>query len=219
MLKHSYSSIKDFTGCARRFHQVRILRNFKSAATEATLYGERVHKAFELYLLNNEALPEDLVRHQPMLDHLRATGRDIYCEHKLGIRSDFSPCEFFDDDVWMRGIPDVLMIGKSGTKAWVVDWKTGKSARFADTAQLELMAAMVMAHFPKVKRVKGLLSFIVAGDAVKAEYTREQLPDIFSKWAGHADLISDALQNDVWNPRPSGLCKFCPVSPEVCEHR
>lgn len=217
MLKHSYSSIKDFAGCARRYHQVRILRNFKSLPTEATMYGERVHKAFELYLLNGEPLPEDLSRHKTLLDGLKNRDREIFCERKLGVRQDFSPCEFFADDVWIRGIPDVLLVSKS--KAWIVDWKTGKSARFADTSQLELMAAMVMAHYPEVQTVKGLLAFIVADTTVKAQYTRDQLPEIWSKWAGQAGLILDSIRNDVWNASPSGLCKFCPVSRDVCEHR
>lgn len=183
------------------------------------MYGERVHKAFELYLLNNEPLPEDLGRHKALLDGLLAKERSVYCERKLGVRRDFSACEFFDADVWMRGIPDVLMLNASKSKAWIVDWKTGKSARFADTSQLELMAAMVMAHYPEVQVVKGLLAFIVANTTVTAQYTRDQLPDIWSKWAGQAELILDSIRNDVWNASPSGLCKFCPVSKDACEHR
>lgn len=219
MLKHSYSSVKDFSGCARRFHQVRILKRFKSEPTEATMYGERVHKAFELYLMEGTPLPEDLARHQPMLDALKGLDREIHCEKKLGVRHDFTPCEFFADDVWMRGIPDVLMLNKARTVAWIGDWKTGKSARFADTSQLELMAAMVMAHYPTVQKVKGMLAFVVAGTTVRAEYTRDQLSDIWSKWAGQAERILDAIRHDVWNATPSALCRFCPVSKDACEHR
>jgi RecB family exonuclease len=100
--------------------------------------------------------------------------------------------------------------------ARVGDYKTGKSSRFADTEQLELMAAMVMSHYPKIDIVKGALLFVVANDIVKAEYTRAQLPEIFSKWAGHASMIESALDGGVWNARPSGLCGFCPVT--TCEH-
>lgn len=219
MLKHSFSSVKDFAGCARRYHQVRILKNFKSSPTEATMYGERVHKAFELYLTTGEPLPDDLLRHQPALDKLKDTGREILCEAKIGVRQDFSPCGFFDEDVWFRGIPDLLMLNGARTRAWVGDWKTGKSARFADTSQLELMAAMVMSHYPTVQRVKGMLIFVVAGTTVSADYHRDQLPEIWSKWAGEVDRIAVALENDVWNASPSGLCKFCPVSKDACEHR
>lgn len=219
MLKHSYSAIKDFQGCARRYHQVRILRRFKSEPTEATQYGERLHKAFELYLTQAEPLPADLVRHQPMLDTLVGAARTIICEQKMGVRADFTPCDFFADDVWMRGVPDLLMLDCENGKAWLGDWKSGKSARFADTEQLELMAAMTMAHYPEIDHVRGILAFVVAGTAVKAEYRREQLPAIWSKWVGRADMIRQALDNDVWNATPSALCRFCPVNREACEHR
>jgi hypothetical protein len=219
MLKHSFSSVKDFAGCARRFHQVRILKRFKSEATDATLYGERVHKAFELYLTQDTPLPEDLARHKTLLDQLRATGREIHCEKKLGVTATFEPCDFFAENVWFRGIPDLLMLNAERTTAWIGDWKTGKSARFADTSQLELMAALVMAHYPTVQRVRGMLAFVVAGTTVSAAYTRDQLPEIWSKWIGQVDRIAQALGNDVWNASPSGLCRFCPVTKDACEHR
>ena len=215
-LSHSYSAIKDFQGCARRYQQVRILKKFRSQQTEATLYGTVVHKAFEDYVAHGTPLPENFAHYQRFVEPLTKVAGDIHCELKLGIRKDFTPCEFFADDVWMRGIPDYLAVNTGKGVARVGDYKTGKSSRFADTSQLELMAAMVMAHFPEVNRVKGALLFVVANSIIKADYTRDQLPDILSKWAGYAADIEEAT---VWNARPSALCNFCPVTNEVCEHR
>jgi hypothetical protein len=81
------------------------------------------------------------------------------------------------------------------------------------------MAAMIMVHYPEVKKVKGMLFFLVAGDIIRAEYTREQLPEILSKWTGYADQIDGMNPDQPWPAKPSGLCNFCPVSEEVCEHR
>lgn len=215
-LAHSYSSIKDFEGCPRRYHEVRILKKFKSKDTEATLYGTAVHKAFEDYIKDGAALPGAFEAYRQFVEPLAQLDADIHCEEKMGIRADFSPCGFFDSDVWFRGIPDYLAISRSGKVARVADYKTGKSSRYADTAQLELMAAMVFIHYPKVDKVKGALLFVVVGDIIKAEYTRDQLPEILSKWAGRASAIESALDVGVWNPRSSALCKFCPVS--SCEH-
>jgi len=215
-LAHSYSSVKDYEGCARRYHEVRILKKFKSKDTEATLYGTAVHKAFEDYIKDGTPLPANFAHYKPFVEPLAAHPGDIRCEERMAIRVDFSPCGFFDTDVWFRGIPDYLAISKSGKTALVGDYKTGKSSRYADTAQLELMAAMVMLHHPTVQKVKGALLFVVVGDIIKAEYTRTQLPEILSKWAGRAGAIEKAVDVGVWNPRPSALCKFCPVS--TCEH-
>ena len=57
-LAHSYSSVKDFEGCPRRYHEVRILKKFKSQDTAATMYGTAVHKAFEDYIRDGTPLPE-----------------------------------------------------------------------------------------------------------------------------------------------------------------
>ena len=217
MLIHSHSSIKDYQGCARRYHQVRILKRFKSQPTEATLYGNLVHEAFEKYLMEDTPLPEHLAKHQSVLDKIKAMPGDRHCELKLGMTKDFKPCGFFEEGVWFRGIPDLLVV--NGKTAWVGDWKTGKSSRYADTSQLELMAAMTMTHFPEVEKVKSMLFFIVPNDVILSLYKREQMPDILSKWAGHASMIEANLTNDVWNASPSGLCKFCPLSENVCEHR
>jgi hypothetical protein len=215
-LAHSYSAIRDFEGCPRRYHEVRILKKFKSKDTEATLYGTAVHKAFEDFIKDGAALPAAFEAYRKFVEPLAALDADIHCEEKMGIRADFTPCGFFDADVWFRGIPDYLAISRSGEVARVADYKTGKSSRYADTAQLELMAAMVFIHYPQVQKVKGALLFVVVGDIIKAEYTRDQLPVILSKWAGRASAIEGALEVGVWNARSSALCKFCPVS--SCEH-
>jgi hypothetical protein len=42
--------------------------------------------------------------------------------------------------------------------AWVVDYKTGKSSKYADKGQLELMALSLFAKYPQIKTVRaGLL--------------------------------------------------------------
>jgi hypothetical protein len=215
-LAHSYSGIKDYEGCPRRYHEVKILKKFKSKDTEATMYGTAVHKAFEEYIRDKTPLPASYENYKPFVEPLANSKGDVRCEEKLGIRKDFTPCGFFDKDVWFRGIPDYLAINHDKGIARVADYKTGKSSRYADSAQLELMAAMVMIHHPDVHTVKGALLFVVVGDIIKSEYTRKQLPEILSKWAGRASAIEAAVVHGVWNPKSSALCKFCPVT--TCEN-
>jgi len=216
---YSYSAIKDFESCPRKFNEVRNLKRFKSQDTTATLYGTAVHLAFEEFIKDEKPLPPSFAHYAPFVEPLAKFKGDIRCEEKLGIRKDFTPCEFFAKDAWFRGIPDYLALNYDTGVARVADYKTGKSSRFADSAQLELMAAMVMINYPTINTVKGVLLFVVAGDVIKSEYTREQLPTILSKWAGRANAIEVATEVGVWNPKSSGLCKFCPVTEAVCEFR
>jgi len=215
-LAHSYSSIKDFEGCPRRYHEVRILKNFKSKDTDATLYGTAVHKAFEEYVRDGAELPPQYSQFKRFVEPLAKLKGTVLCEEKMALKADFTPCGFFDKDVWFRGIPDYLHINSAGTVARVADYKTGKSSRYADPGQLELLSAMIMSYYPKVQVVKGVLLFVVVGDIVKAEFRREQFPEIMSKWAGRANDIEAAVDHGVWNPRSSALCRFCPV--HSCEY-
>jgi len=180
------------------------------------MYGERVHKAFEEYIKDGKELPPAFEHYRAFVEPVTKFNGEILVEQKIGMRRDFSPCGFFDKDVWFRGIPDYLCVNRETGVARVGDWKTGKSARFADTSQLELMAAMIMQHYPEITKVKGALLFVVAKNIIKADYSRDDLPEILSKWAGYANQIEDAT---VWNPKSSGLCKFCPLPPSECEYR
>ena len=56
----------------------------------------------------------------------------------MGITRDLRPCGFGARDVWWRGIVDLAIIDKERGKAFVVDYKTGKSSQYADKDQLEL---------------------------------------------------------------------------------
>jgi len=215
-LAHSYSAVKEFENCPRKYHVVRILKQVKQKDTEATLYGTAVHKAFEEFIRDKTPLPETFKSYEPFVERLAQIRADVRCEEKLGIRSDFTPCGFFDKDVWFRGIPDFLAIDRERGVARLADYKTGKTSRYADVGQLELMAAMVMSHHPEINIVKGALLFVVVGDVIKAEFSREQLPEIFSKWAGRANMIEAAVDHGVWNPKQSALCRFCPVN--TCEY-
>ena len=215
-LAHSYSAVKDFENCPRKYHAVRILKQFKQSDTTATLYGTAVHKAFENYIEAKTPFPEQFAQFQQFAEPLAAIEGDVYVEQKMGIRADFTPCGFFDKDVWFRAIPDLLIVNKESGVARIVDYKTSKSNRYADTTQLELLAAMTMSYHPEVNTVKGALLFVVANSVIKAEYTRKQLPEIYARWGGRANAIEAALELGVWNPRSGPLCGFCPVA--TCEY-
>jgi hypothetical protein len=101
--------------------------------------------------------------------------------------------------------------------AFVLDYKTGKSAKYADKGQLELMALAVFKHFPQVNHVKAGLLFVIANAFPKAEYTRAQEPEMWQKWLTDYAKMKMAYSTNVWNPRTSGLCKkHCVVL--ACPH-
>jgi hypothetical protein len=140
---------------------------------------------------------------------------DKLCEYKMGLTSDLQACGFFDENVWFRGVADLVII--NGEVARVIDYKTGKSSEYADVKQLELMALAIFKHFPKVRKVKTGLVFLVCNDFVKADFEKKDAPLTWLKWIQETDRLQASHDNNVWNPKPNFTCrKYCLVT--SCEH-
>ena len=56
-VKWSHSALKDYEGCPRRYHEVKVLKNYPFTDTQATLYGKEYHEAAELYIRDGKPLP------------------------------------------------------------------------------------------------------------------------------------------------------------------
>ena len=130
------------------------------------------------------------------------------------IGDEFQPRGFFDKDVWYRGIADLLIV--NGSKAWLVDYKTGKNAKYADIKQLDLLAGAVFAHFPEVETINSALLYVVSQEMPKKTHHREHLATYMSVFSNELDRLEEALENGIWNAKSSPLCGWCPV--EACEH-
>ena len=211
----SHSSLKDYEGCPRRYNEVKVLKNYPFTDTQATIYGKELHEAAELYILDGDPLPAQFSFIQEALDALlKKPGRKL-CEHKMGVRADLSPCGFMDKDVWCRGIADLLIIDDDNLTARVVDYKTGNN-KYPDREQLKLMALMVFAHFPHIRRVSGALLFVVKNDLVKGNYLVGEAEEYWWDYRERVARIEQAHESGVWNPKPTPLCGWCPV--KTCEH-
>lgn len=206
----SYSRMKGFETCPKQYYHVTVLREHPFQETEATRYGTEFHKAAEDFMRDDIPVPDRFGFARDFLKVLKDKPGDKHCELKMGLTRDLEPCGFFDDNVWFRGIVDLLII--DGDKAFVVDYKTGKSAKYADTGQLQLMALSVFAHFPQVKRVKAGLVFVIADKFIPADYNAADHDALWSPWIKKYATMEKAHENNVWNPKPSGLCRaHCPV--------
>ena len=214
-VKWSHSALKDYEGCPRRYHEVKVLKNYPFKDTEATLYGKEYHKAAELYIKDDTPLPPQFAFTQDTLDALkRMPGRKL-CEYEMGVKADLTPCGFMDKDVWCRGIADLLIIDDDNLSARVVDYKTGNN-KYPDREQLKLMALMVFAHFPHIRRVSGALLFVLKDDMAKASYMVGEAEEYWWDYRQRVARIEQAHESGVWNPKPTPLCGWCVV--KTCEH-
>jgi hypothetical protein len=211
----SYSSISLFQQCPRKYHRLRIVKDIVEPPQEHLLYGTAVHRAAEEFIRDDKDLPPKFEMFKPQLTLMKVLKGDKYCEYEMGIRKDFTPCAFDDPDVWLRGIVDLLVVGSDSAR--IIDYKTSKSSKYADTKQLELLSLLVFKHFPNVKKIKAALLFLVSQDLVRAKYTEEQQSVAWIRWLDIVKSLEAAMKVDVWNPKPNFTCrKFCAV--KDCEH-
>jgi hypothetical protein len=211
----SFSSLKTFQQCPRKYYHTKIAKDISEPDTQATLYGKSVHTAAEEYIRDSKPLPKKYGYMQPVLDQLNSLDGDKHCEVRLGLRKDLTTCEFNDKDVWWHGIADLVVINEPKELAYSVDYKTSKSSRYADVKQLDLVAVGLFAKFPKIKRVKSALLFVVSNEMVKAEHHADKIKNYIEAPAKDVARIEAALGSGVWNPVQGPLCKFCPV--RYCE--
>jgi len=91
----SHSALKDYEGCARRYHEVKVLNRFPFQDTEQTRYGKDLHLAAELYVKEGTPIPEQFSFMQEHLDKLKDIPGEKLCEERLGLTYDLKPCTFF----------------------------------------------------------------------------------------------------------------------------
>ena len=206
----SYSSLSLFTQCARKFHRLRILKDIVEPESRHLIYGKEVHKVAEEYGRDNKEIPEEYKFIQPHIDILLDTNGDKFFEHKMALTSDLEPCDFWDKEAWWRGVADFISVDEE--HALLVDYKTGKSAKYADTKQLEILSLAIFRHFPEVEYVKGGLLFLVSEEFKKANFYRKEEENYWLNWDTELERLNLSFEADTWNPTSNFTCgQYCAV--------
>ncbi len=210
----SYSALTAFETCPKRFQLTRVTKQVKEPQTEATMWGNKVHKALELFAKGEKPLPPDLQAYEKYVRKIQAYEGKRIVEERVALDSKMRQTKWMAKNVWVRGIIDIGVIGSE--TAYVLDWKTGKHR--PDTDQLKLFAALTFALYPWVDRVVTGFIWLKVNKFDKEVYTREQLPEIWADFAPRLERLAIAYSADKWLPNPSGLCRsWCPVGRPLCE--
>lgn len=208
-LPWSFSSLDDFVNCPRAFYEKRVAKSVKEEKSEQMIWGERVHKAFELRQLEGTKLPEELAEHEPFMKRLKAMPGLKWTEQKIGFNRAAEPCDFFAKDVWWRGIADYKAVHREF--AVIVDYKTGK--QHSKFKQLKLFALHTFADHPDVEHVDVLFYWTKTQTTSGERYSRDQIADLWASFVPDLKQYAQAFKTDTWQPRPSGLCNgWCPVT-------
>ena len=217
MTAWSYSSLSTFKQCPKKYYHLKVAKDVKDKGSSAMYYGNEVHKAAEEFIKNGVEVPKKFDYMNPILNSLSNINGEKHCEIRFGISYDgekHKRTKFFAKDVWFRGIADLLIV--NGEKAYLVDYKTGKNAKYADTKQLDMLAAATFTYFPEVQYIKSALLYVVSNDFINKVHTRDEQELLYTTFDGPLEALASAEEYDVWNAVDGPLCAYCPVT--SCEH-
>lgn len=209
----SYSKLKNFETCPKRHYHVDIAKDVKEELSEQLTYGNEVHDALAKRIAKGTPLPRPYAAFEKWVEWLKVDTGTVLVEQKYAFKEDFSPCGYFDRDVWYRGIGDVVKI--VGPVALIADWKTGKIGE--DATQLALMAQCVFSHFPDVQKVRSEFIWLKEDATSREDFAREDMPGLWAALLPRIRQLKHAADTDSYPAKPGFLCRrWCPV--QKCPH-
>ena len=212
----SYSALEDFKNCPFAYYTKRGIKSVRDEGSEHTVWGTKVHEAFEHRQRDGTPLPMDLMEHEDMMKRMDELPGDLYAERKVALDRNRMPCGFDEHDVvWWRGIIDWTKIDRPNRKARIRDYKTGKM--HAKFQQLKLFSIYTFIEFPDIDEVECKYVWTKFGMVTGETYFREDVPKLWAEFIPDLKQYVEAFKTDTWQCRPSGLCNgWCPVTD--CEH-
>ena len=217
MTAWSYSSINTFKQCPKKYYHLKVAKDVKDVSSSAMYYGNEVHRVAEHYVKKGTPIPTKFKFIKKTLDSLNNIQGEKHCEIRMALAKEdgeYVPTTFFADNVWWRGIADLLIVDDD--KAYLVDYKTGKSAKYADTKQLDLLAGATFTHYPEIKSIKSALAYVVSNEFVQKKHTSDMRKSYLTVFDDELERLDSAEENEVWNAIDGPLCAYCPVT--KCEH-
>jgi len=212
----SFSALTNFETCPKKYYHLSVVKDVKEPPSEHLTHGNRIHTAFEQRVRNGTKLPIGTRQYETFLAALAGLSGDIQAEQKLAITAEFTPCEWFSQEVWARCVLDYLCI--QGDRALIVDYKTGR--RKDDDSQLSLMCGMVFCHMQEIKEVHASFYWMQEPTGHQIDtliLERSDLPMIFSRFMPRIKRYQLAHNTTEFPAQPGGLCRrFCPV--KSCPH-
>lgn len=201
----SYTFLSTYARCPKQASARWVERTYPFVETPELKRGNDVHSCMEQRITNDIPLPPDMQQWEhygELLDQIATQdGVQVHAELKLAVRRDWSPCGFFDNDVWGRGKADVTI--RNSTYASLMDWKTGKP--WEDPLELEIQAVLLQAAYPELKTISGAYIWLKTDEPG----TVYDLSDTAKTRAWIEKTMADAEKSNFWVPKRNALCGWC----------
>ena len=221
-MSFSYSRISMFERCPKKY-EYRYITKFEIPDNDNMIFekGRYIHAILEhypelpefefkykdnkvkrLYFLNEIS---HLCKHDNKIKYLLS--KDVMYERELKFHLNESLLNSDENDSYVNGIIDY--VGKTDDKIILVDWKSGKSRKYASFEQLKLYSIWAFNTFPDINIVKAFLIFVEQNIFVYEEITRDE-----------CELIKNNLKfklNDI--EKTTSFCKKVKEDCQYCDYR
>lgn len=217
----SYSRWSTYELCPRKAKLAYIdMIRFEGGDRTAADRGTEIHTIAEELLLAKKLKLSDI---PPILaffaeDIMRLRKLRAVPEMALGLKRDWTGCDFDDPDYWWHGELDIVAM-LSDTHAFIGDWKTGK-IRESHAVQLELYALAVFLHDEHIEQITVEDWYIDQNKKSKpVTYLRRQVPMLIKLWERK---VGPMFADTAFPPCPNFLCGWCDYSKKngtgLCEY-
>jgi len=204
----SFSALTRYENCPKQYYHVNVAKDFKDEDTEFSASGKDVHTALYRRVVKNQTLPLDLRYLEKTAAKFVGLPGDTSGELKFAMARNFEPVEYFAPNVFVRVVVDLLNV--RGSRAIVIDYKTGRPQ--PGFTQLELTAAVLGTHLPEIEEFDLVYVWLKNRTVTKHRLARESLVGVWNNFLPRVAKIEQALKTTEFPAKPSGLCKYCPVT-------
>lgn len=213
----SYSAWDDFnnpeTGCPLRYAAKRFYFSVPFEETEAIKWGNRVHRAAELFLRGvNPKDDEALAPVEAYCTAMLRTGYTPESELEIALTEDFKPVSWFATNAWFRAKLDVTLTHRARGWCFLADWKTGGRIKDDDT-QLRINAAALSVVRPALVHFEGKYIWTKHSQVTRMRPLNK--PDMRQVWQDAlvgVRRMQEAWEKELFIARANPLCGWCPVA-------
>ena len=142
---------------------------------------------------------------------------DVLVEERIGIGKDFSPCDYFDNRCFLRGIVD-LAVKRNSTITltdYKTTWRVPPKTEDEKSLQMTAYALLIFSVFPDVERIQVVLDYVRYGIEHRFTVDRNREDEIRERILSRIERIEKEEQ---FKARVSTFCEWCPFSymcPEI----
>jgi hypothetical protein len=209
-LVFTYSNLSTYLTCPEQFHRRYVKKDLGPyVQSAAARQGDVVHAALEARVGAGRPLPAELAAWERFASPF--DGRGARVELKLAVDQHGKGCGFWDDQAWLRGKLDLVVL--SADSAFLLDWKykayLSKVGAYESPFELELHALLLACNEGQRAKVTGHYGYETG---LSRAYDLSDTKGTWTRVRGIAQDIERDQQAGEWERKRNGLCKaWCDV--------